>query len=289
MNSSIIFSTFLVVFREALEACLILGIILTVLARLGARRYFSHVFASSAVAIGLSYAAGLWLAGLTETSQETMGPIIEGCISLLAASVLTYMFFWMERQSRFLKPEIETKIETAFSRKDLFVIMSLPFFAVFREGAETVLFLKAVSIQSGGSVSWMGGFLGIGTALVITVFIFVGGKRVPLRPLFRSTGILILFVAAGLLAYGVHELNEIGWVPSVIEHVYNINPLLNEKGSMGSFLKALFGYNGNPSLTEMIAYWSYLAAMAWGIRRLSVPTPQKNNSSVTHLDESVKV
>src|SRR3989338_2612824 len=111
MDPNIVFPTFIVVFREALEACLILSIILTVLARLGARRYFSHVFASSAAAIALSYAAGLWLAGLTEAGQETMGPIIEGCISLLAASVLTYMFFWMERQARFFKSDIETKKE----------------------------------------------------------------------------------------------------------------------------------------------------------------------------------
>lgn len=278
MNEGVVFSTFIVVFREALEAGLILGIILTVLVRLGARQYFSHVFVSSTAAIVLSGAAGLWLAGLTETSQELMGPIIEGCISLLAALVLTYMFFWMERQARFIKSEIETKMEAALSAKDYLAIVSLPFFAVFREGAETVLFLKAVSIQSGGAVSWAGGLLGVGAALTITVFIFVGGKRIPLKPLFRGTGILILFIAAGLLAYGVHELNEIGWIPSVIEHVYNINPLLNEKEGVGSFLKALFGYNGNPSLTEIIAYWSYLAAMSWGIRRLSVPTAKKNNS-----------
>lgn len=278
MNPNVIFPTFIVVFREALEACLILGIILTVLARLGAKRYFSHVFASAAAAIAFSYAVGLWLAGLTEAGQETMGPILEGCISILAALVLTYMFFWMERQARFLKSEIETKMETALSTKDLFAIVSLPFFAVFRESAETVLFLRAVSIQSGGSISWVGGLLGTGAALGITAFIFVGGKRIALKPLFRGTGILILLMAAGLLGYGVHELNEIGWVPSVIEHVYNINPLLNEKEGIGSFLKALFGYNGNPSLVEMVTYWLYLGMMTWSIRRLRVPVAQKNNS-----------
>ncbi len=275
MAEGVVFSTFIVVFREALEACLIIGIILTVLARLGAAGYFSHVLLSSAAAAVLSYVAGLWLSGLTQVDQEKMGPIIEGCISLMAAAVLTYMFFWMERQARFMKTEIETKMETALSARDYFAIVSLPFFSVLREGAETVLFLKAVSIQSGGSTSWAGGFFGLGAAFVITALIFFGGKRVPLKPLFRGTGILLIFIAAGLLAYGVHELNEIGWVPPVVEHVYNINPILNEKAGIGSFLKALFGYNGNPSLTEIVAYWSYLAAMIWGVRRMSVSAARR--------------
>lgn len=268
VSEGVIFSTFIVVFREALEACLIIGIILTVLARLGGQRYVSHVLVSVLLAVGLSYAAGVWLSGLAEANQKTMGPIIEGGISLLAAAVLTYMFFWMERQARFLKSEVETKMEAALSAKDYFAIVSLPFFSVFREGAETVLFLKAVSIQSGGSVSWVGGLSGVALAVGIVSLIFAGGKRIPLKPLFRGTGYLILLIAAGLLAYGVHELNEIGWIPSVIEHVYNINPLLNEKKGVGSLLKALFGYNGNPSLTEIIAYWAYLSMMFLAIRRM---------------------
>lgn len=271
MNEGAIFSTFIVVFREALEAGLILGIVLTVLLRLNAKRYFSHVLASSAAAVFLSYGLGVWLAGLTEQAQDSWAPVIEGVISLLACAVLTYMFFWMERQARFIKSEIESKMETALSKKDYFAIVSLPFFAVLREGAETVLFLKAVSMQSGGVVSWAGGLAGCALAVAITLLIFMGGKKIALKPLFRSTGILIVFIAAGLLAYGIHELGEVGWVPEIIEHVYDINPVLNEKKGIGSFLKALFGYNGNPSLTEVIAYWGYLLVILVAVRRPAKP------------------
>lgn len=270
MIEGALFSTFIVVFREALEACLIVGIIYTVLARLGARRYFSHVGASALLALGFSYGLGFWLSGLTEQNQETLGPVIEGVISLAACGVLTYMFFWMEKQARYIKTDIETKMEAALSARDWWAIVSLPFFAVLREGAETVLFLKAVSIQSGGAVSWAGGIFGLALAVVITLMIFAFGKRVPLKLLFRSTGILIVFIGAGLLAYGIHELGEIGWVPGIVEPIYDINPILNEKKGIGSFLKALFGYNGNPSLTEVVLYWTYLAAVFFATRKLEV-------------------
>ena len=259
--SGVVFSTFVVVFREALEASLILGIILTVLSKLGAMRYFSHVLTGVVAALGLSFGLAQWLLSLTESTQEGAAPIIEGAISLIACGILTYMFFWMEKQARHLKSDIEVKMEVALSARDYVAIISLPFFAVLREGAETVLFLKAVSIQSGGSVSWAGGLAGCALAFMITGLMFVGGRKIPMRSLFQWTGVFIIFIAAGLLGYGLHELGEVGWVPLGIEHLYDMNSIVNEKKGLGSFLKALFGYNGNPSLTETVMYWVYLVVM----------------------------
>ena len=259
--SGVVLSTFIVVFREALEAGLIIGIILTLLSRMNATSYIKHVLGGALTALLLSWGLGNWISSLSSSSQDKIGPLIEGTISLAACLVLTYMFFWMDKQARTLKTDIETKMETALSARDHLAIVSLPFFAVLREGAETVLFLKAVSIQSGGSVSWVGGLSGAAVATGVTIFIFVGGKKVPMRLLFRVTGLLIILIAAGLLGYGLHELGEIGWVPVGIEHLYDMNHILNEKVGLGSFLKALFGYNGNPSLTETVAYWVYLTTM----------------------------
>jgi high-affinity iron transporter len=253
-----LFPTFIVVFREALEASLVIGIILTVLARSKAHHYFSSVLLSALAAGALSFFVGSQIALLAESAQDKAREIIEGVISLVAAGVLTYMFFWMEAQARHLKSKLEVRVEVALSRQDYFAMVSLPFFAVFREGAETVLFLKAIAIQSGGAVSMMGGISGCLAALVIAALIFIEGRRVPVKLLFRGTGFFILLMAAGMLAYGIHELEEAGWVPQFIYPVYNINHILNEKAGVGSFLKALFGYNGNPSLTEVAAYWTYL-------------------------------
>jgi high-affinity iron transporter len=278
MNEAAVIATLVVVFREALEAGLIVGIILTVLYRLNAMRYATSVWASVGLAAGMSLLAGWGLMRMTDAGQERWGAVLEGAISLVACAVLTHMIFWMHEQARRLRPEIESRVETAISRHDLRSIALLPFLAVFREGAETVLFLKAVAIQSGGSVSWLGGLLGGGLAVAVTAAIFVGGRKISLKPLFQATGILLLFMAAGMLAYGIHELEEAGWIPQILYPVWNINHLLNEKAGIGSFLKALFGYNGNPSLTEVIAYLAYLAGITAALQRWGQPASRAASS-----------
>jgi len=256
MEASVV-STFFVVFREALEASLIVGIILTVLARLKAMRYVPHVTVSVLAAGGASLLVAWGMESLIGILGKDAEKILEGLISLLACVVLTYMVFWMDKQARRIRPEIETKLEDAVSKSELFAIITLPFIAVLREGFETVLFLKAVAIQSSGSVSFWGGISGFALAVLIAAAIFVGGKRVPLKPLFQWTGYFLLLIAGGLLAYGIHELHEANWIPPVIDPIWNINHILNDKEGVGLFMKALFGYNGNPSLVEVTAYGLY--------------------------------
>jgi len=262
-----IFATFIIVFRETLEAGLIVGIILTVLDRLRALRHARHVWTGVAVAVAASVVAWWLLTTAAHSAQGQWQQAIEGVISLVACGVLTYMVFWMDRQARSIRPHIEHEVEIAVSRKTLLAMFMLSFVAVFREGAETALFLQAVAIQNSGIISLSGGLLGGGLALAVTVLIFIGGRKVPLRPLFRSTGFVLLLMAAGLLAYGIHELHELGWIPPVIDPIWNINHLLNEKEGLGSFLKALFGYNGNPSLVEVLAYGIYLIIVVVLLRR----------------------
>jgi len=257
MNEASVFSTFLIVFREALEASLVVGIILTVLARLRETRYFPHVLTSSGVAVLVSIFIGVALMMLTKHARHEVQEAMEGFISIIACGVLTYMVFWMDTQSKRIKPEIESKMEQALDRKEIAVIMALPFLAVLREGAETVLFLMATASDSSLLLSFVGGFSGLALAVMITVAIFLGGRRIPLKPLFRASGFLLLLMAAGLLTTGIHEFQELGWLIEIKKNVWNFNPILNEKTGLGSFLKALFGYNGNPSLLEVIAYGLY--------------------------------
>ncbi|MBI1977393.1 MAG: FTR1 family protein [Candidatus Omnitrophica bacterium] len=261
MSEGTIAATFLIVFRETLEASLIVAIILTALVRLNQKRYFSHVMWSSISAVVVSILVGTVLLGATDKLQGKFQTIIEGTISIAACVILTYMIFWMDRQGRYIKSELETQVEEAVTRGEFIAIVSLPFLSVFREGAETVLFLLAVASQNSGAVSLLGGSSGFLLAALIAIGIFILGKRVPLRPFFRATGFLLLLIAAGLLAYGIHELQEIGWVPAMIEHVWDINHIFNEKVGLGAFAKALFGYNGNPSLLEVVAYGAYLIAI----------------------------
>jgi high-affinity iron transporter len=285
--SSQVMATFVIVFREMLEAGLIVGIILTVLNKLCAMRYAPHVWASVGAAGVVSLAAGWALSVAAQASRGQWEAALEGIISLAACGVLTYMVFWMDRQGKRIRPAIEEHMEGAVTRSELAAIVMLPFLAVLREGAETVLFLKAVSLQNSGSVSLLGGLSGAGLAVAVTAAIFVWGKRVPLQALFRGTGMLIFLIAAGMLAYGIHEIQELGWLPFFSQEVWNINHLLNEKQGIGSFLKALFGYNGNPSGLEVAAYLAYLLGVSVALRGWQRPSsPGGRGTPVVQVPES---
>lgn len=281
MPEGSVMATFVIVFREMLEAGLIMGIILAVLGHLGARRYVPLVLASVALAVVASLLAGWALGLVTNTMRGDWEKIIEGLISLVACGVLTSMVFWMDRQAKRIRSELEQRMGSAVSRRQLVAMMGLPFLAVLREGAETVLFLQAVAIQSSGSVSLIGGLGGSLLATGVTVAIFVGGQRIPLRLLFRSTGALLLLMAAGLLAYGIHELQELGWIPLLTGEVWNINHLLNEQRGLGAFLKALFGYNGNPSGLEVAGYVVYLAVVSVLLRSWREPPSSAASSRLS--------
>ena len=103
-----------------------------------------------------------------------------------------------------------------------------------------------------------GGGLGLVVAIALGWLVFVAGKGPNLKRFFGATGILLLPFAAGLAAHGVHELQEARLLPAFIEHMWYLNPILDENGTLGSFLRALFGYNGNPTLLEVIVYGLYL-------------------------------
>ncbi len=258
MSDASVFSTFLVVFREALEASLIVGIIMTVLSRLNASRYVTPVLVSTFLSVALSVLVGFITLSFFSQVKGDVKTWIEASVSVLACGVLTYMVVWMDAQAKKIRSDIETKMEAALSKQDVFFILAMPFLAVFREGAETVLFLAAIANKNSGSISFMGGASGLVVGVLIVLAIFVGGKKIPMKPLFKITGILLVFMAAGLLAYGIHEFHELGVIPEGIKQVWNINHLLSDKKGIGAFLKAVFGYNGNPSLVEVSAYVLYL-------------------------------
>jgi high-affinity iron transporter len=227
----------------------------------------SAVWAGTAAALLVSLAAGGALAALGFSLEGQVEYVFEGITMLLAAALLTWMIFWMNRQGRFFRAEMEGKVrQAAASAASRGALFGLAFLAVVREGIELALFLTAAAFALQGGAIWLGAVLGLGTAVLLGYLVFSSTRRLDLRRFFQVTGVLLLLFAAGLVAHGVHEFNEAGWIPPVIEHVWDINPYLDEKSALGEILKALFGYNGNPSLTEVLAYLAYLGAAVAGIR-----------------------
>ncbi len=250
----------LVTLREGLEAALIIGVVLAYLARTGNARHAAQVWAGT----GLALLVGLLLGvGIFATVGELEGAAeqsFEGSAMLLAVAVLTYMVVWMRRQSASINAGLHQKVRSALQTGSRLALALMAFFVVVREAVETCLFFFASTRSSSPIESLAGGTLGLALAAALGYSIYRGSHRLNLRIFFDVTGVLLVFFAAGMLAHGIHEYQEAGLLPAFVEHLWDVNWLLHEKSTAGQFLTALVGYNGNPSLLEVLAYVAYLAA-----------------------------
>ena len=192
--------------------------------------------------------------------------IFEGTTMFLAVIVLTWMIFWMRTQARFLKQTLEHEVQAAVNTGTVGALFALTFLAVFREGVETALFFGASAFVADATSALIGAVIGLAGAALVGYVLYATTVRLDVRMFFNVTSVLLLFFAAGLLAYGVHEYQEAGLLPLTIEHLWDINFLLNEKSYLGEVLKALFGYNGNPSLLEVVSYLAYWVVTLFGVR-----------------------
>lgn len=255
--------SFLIMLREGLEAALIVGIILAYLARTGNRGKARVVWFGVGLSVLMSVLVGAAIfvtAGGLEGRPEE---IFEGLAMLTAAGVLTYMIFWMRRQAINLRAHLQQQVSTALESGSLAALGFLAFVAVGREGIETALFMFAATKAATPAATTMGGVLGLVAAISLGYLLYRGTYRLNLRAFFNVTSVLLLLFAAGLLAHGIHEFHEAGVIPPVIEEVWNTNNVLHEQSTLGSFARALFGYNGNPSLVEVLAYATYLLLIGW--------------------------
>jgi len=257
---------FILALREGLEAALIIGIVLGVLRRLGLHRQQRMVWLGASLAAVLSLAVGAGLYALGVGFEGRAEEIFEGVAMLLAAGVLTWMIFWMAMQGQYIQVGLERDVhQAAFGGR--WALFSLAFVAVLREGIELALFLSAASFTVAAQTTLAGSLLGLAAAGLGGWLLFATTTRLNVRTFFRVTSGLLILFAAGLVAHGVHELNEAGVIPIVIESVWNLNPILDEDSGAGQMLKTLIGYNGNPSLTEVLAYGVYWIAVLLGLLR----------------------
>jgi high-affinity iron transporter len=252
--------------REGIEAALIISIVLGALRKMRRTELIPSVWYGALSAILVSLAGGISLTALGLSLEGAAEQIFEGVAMVLAAGVLTWMIFWMSRQARHIKGELEGGVHKAVFEGGKRGLFALAFLAVVREGVELALFLTAATFASGTQSSVIGALIGLGTAALLAWGLFASTLRLNLRQFFQVTGFLLILFAAGLVAHGIHEFNEAGIVPAVIEHVWDVNPVLDENGGFGATLNTLFGYNGNPSLTEVLAYIAYFVAISFGLR-----------------------
>jgi high-affinity iron transporter len=263
--------SFLITSRETLEASLVIGIVLAYLNKTDNRRYKKSVYYGIIGGIGFSILAAVLFSVFAGGFAGKSEALFEGITMLVGAGLLTTMILWMMQQRKVVD-KIQEQVSyhlasdnVMFSSLGIFFII---FIAVIREGVETVIFLNAA--QYAGGLHLFGSLLGIVAAMIVGWLFFRGTRNVKLKKVFNVSSVLLILFAAGLVAHGVHELEEAKVVSGLVTPLFDINPAvhadgsypaLHEKGVIGSFLKGLFGYNGNPSLSEVLAYLLYLSGI----------------------------
>ena len=263
--------SYLLSLREGIEAALIVGIVLGALRQMRRTELVPAVWFGTLSAAALSLLGGILLTTFGLSFEGAAEQIFEGITMIAAAALLTWMIFWMSRTARTLKSDIEANVHRAAFGTGKRAVFFVAFIAILREGIELALFLTASVFATNTLQTLIGAILGLGTAILLGWSIFAAILRLDLRRFFQVTGFLLILFAAGLVAHGIHEFNEVGWIPAVIEHVWDVNAILDENSTFGLLLKALFGYNGNPSLTEVLAYAVYFAAVFLGLRSANKP------------------
>ena len=277
MAGAILWSDFLagslIGLREAVEAALIIGVLMTWLVRSDRGSLSSWIWygVGAGIAASLVVAALFaWVWGGLESFEEHEA-LFEGVLEIFAALLLTLVIVHFIRHPS--ARELENWADEAFKQKHGMGLFLISFLSVWREGSETVVFIGA---GTEGTDAIVGVFFGIVVATVFAYAFFTRGMEVDISKLFKITNVLLILFAAGLVAHGFHELQEAGVAPVVVEEVWDVNPevdsettypLLHEKGAIGGIFKALFGWNGNPSLLEVLAWCGYTGGMLFLLSR----------------------
>ncbi|WP_167858997.1 FTR1 family iron permease [Paenibacillus cymbidii] len=287
--------SFLITFREALEAILIVGVIVTYLKRIDQTQWNKWVWVGVVLALIASYGVALVFQTVL-TGFATMGSQNYLKIGIMLAScvLLSHMVLFMSRQSRNMQDKVEHKLSAVLTAGGVANMIVHSFLVVVREGVETVFFFAAIT---GGDIqqalqSW-GALFGLLLAIAVGYFFFKGSRKIQLKTFFRITSIFLLMIAGGLLVQAVGIMQDIGLIGSVyrtpggeIGEVYNLTafmpehpldetqyirdtgdkPLIN--GQAGIFFKAFLGYTQNPSVEEFVLYWTYYLVLLILIGRL---------------------
>mgnify|MGYP000226869015 FL=1 len=279
-------SSFLITLREGLEISLVLAILISYLVKSSRGSEQKAVWLGSGIAALLCVALGLAFHLIAGGLNGHVEQAVEGVLATLAASVLTWMVFWMRKNARTLGGNLRAKIDAATTTRALVVIA---FIAVLREGLETVLFLlSAETTSSSGGEVVLGGMIGLAVAAVLGYLVYAGGNKLNLKTFFNITGILLILFAAGLAGKAVHEFRELiewesGWL---ISSPWTIASGPFSSGWVHDFLKALFGWASAPERLRVIAYFGYLIPVLWLYLRKGTPGGNNERATTTEATHS---
>ncbi|WP_426520333.1 iron uptake transporter permease EfeU [Diaminobutyricibacter sp. McL0618] len=254
-------ANYLIGLREGLEAALVVGILVAYIVKVGRRDVLRNMWFGVGIAIVGPLGIGAILTwgpyGMSFEAQETLG----GTLSIVAVGLVTWMVFWMGKTARTLKNTLHSRVDSALLGAGWGIIL-LAALSVGREGIETSLFVWATVASVGGSwVPAAGAVLGILTAVVIEIFIYRGFVKINLGKFFTWTGVFLIVVAAGVLAYGVGDLQEAGMIPGVGRHAYDISTIIPSSSWYGTVLQGIVNFNPSPTWLQVGVWVGYIAVV----------------------------
>ncbi|UZN05270.1 iron uptake transporter permease EfeU [Cellulomonas sp. S1-8] len=270
------FANFLIGLREGLEAALVVGILVAYLVKLDRRDLLPALWSGVGVAVGTSLAFGALLTfgpqGLTFEAQEAIG----GALSILAVGLITWMIFWMARTARTLRSELQHQLDGAVAtgRRGVAVVALL---AVGREGLETALFLWAGAKAAGTTTTapLLGAALGIAVAVLLGWALYRGAVRLDLRRFFAWTGLFLIVVAGGVLAYGIHDLQEAGLLPGLHTLAFDVSAAVPPSSWYGTVLKGVLNFSPATTWLQAIAWTCYVVPTTVLFVRTTWGTPRR--------------
>ncbi|MFX0057359.1 MAG: FTR1 family protein [Candidatus Heimdallarchaeota archaeon] len=274
--------------REGIEAVLVTVIILLYLKKTNQKVYNKYVYIGIALGVISSIIFAIVFTAIFGGFTGLLEEIFEGFTFIISGIFILTLVLWMSKEGPKMRKHLEEKVENSISTQKVFSISILTFIIIIREGIELVLLLTgAASIGSINQINViLGSILGSGISILIGLFIFYGIRSINLSKFFKITNIILILFTAGLITYGIHEFIEAGLINPIIEEVWNIKHILPEVFPdndpftpewleiIGSLLKALLGYNANPSLLEIIIYPLILVS----IGLISLMIWKKNNT-----------
>ncbi|WP_066906179.1 iron uptake transporter permease EfeU [Millisia brevis] len=300
--------TFLIGLREGLEAALVVGILVAYLHRSGRTDVLPRLWIGVAIAILGSLALGFILTFGARTLTFQAQELIGGTLSLIAVAMVTWMIFWMLRASRGLKASLEHDVDRAVARGSGWALVAVGFLSVGREGIETTLFLWSMVQSFGNSPqALLGALLGLLTAAVLGWLIYRGMVSLNLKVFFTWTGAFLVIVAAGILAYGIHDLQEAGFLPGPFTSAAPVDPatgdvlsgfagfpfgwafqishIIAPAGALAAVLKGTIGFTPEMTWLEIIGWALYLAIVGTLFVRRAFLGHAPKTSSAKATDE----
>jgi high-affinity iron transporter len=253
-----VLANFLIGLREGLEAALVVGILIAYVIKLDRRdvlpRIWMGVGLAALISLGLGAVLTFGAYGLSFEAQELIG----GILSIIATAFVTWMIFWMLRAARGLSKELRSEVDSNLSGAGWGLVL-VAFLAVGREGIETALFIWA-AVQASGSTTFplIGAALGILVAIVLGYLIYRGVLSINLTKFFTYTGVFLIIVAGGVLAYGVHDLQEAGFLPGLNTLAFNVSAVVPPDSWYGTLLKGVFNFSPATTWLEAIAWVAYV-------------------------------